>query len=584
MNTHEPPLPLECARVAAILPLLDDPALDPTRAATAHEHLRTCAACRVRRDDYARLDAALRVRYGLASVPRRSTEEIMQHINESPAPDVAASPSTSTAGRPSRLPRPPRRFAGFRPALSGIAAVASVAVVVALAFALFSSRFGFGFGAKYSGPPRYTFAGTTGLFGDVSMVSPNEGWALAQVTKTSTSQQSLHDVTFYHYLNGTWTPVTVQTTQNFANGGVSGFNGTISMDSATDGWAVAHNFNRFSVLLHYSGGTWSEVQGAPDMWTVQALAPNNVWAISGLNDNGSLPTLLHYDGTNWTPQTVLGLPDGKGALVVNVHMLSARDGWALVNLVDLKGSSASLSNGSSASTGGNASGKAKSAQPTATAAPPSPTKPSSPSSSGGSYSPTDTYGLAQYSGGVWTLKTTFSGGEFAGFGTFAMVSDTEGWVLGQKIVAQNGVTEGVPLQQLLYHYKNGHWSTTPVSVSGGGYITLESITMRSADDGWIVGSQSNVRPGTTASNYQQQTILLHYSGGTWRQVRIPNTGTPVNAVTGISFAGDGTAWAAGYVSNLSPSQTVQDTDILAQASPMLWKLSTTDGAWHLYQQ
>ncbi|HKS70755.1 MAG TPA: zf-HC2 domain-containing protein [Ktedonobacterales bacterium] len=578
MNTHEPPLPLECARVAAILPLLDDPALDPTRAATVREHLRTCATCRARRDDYARLDAALRVRYGLASVPRRSTEEIMQHINESPAPAAAAPTSTSMAGRSLRVPhppRPPRRFAGFRPALSGVAAIASVALVVALAFALFSSRFGFGFGARSYGPPHYTFSGTTGLFGDVSMVSPNEGWALAQVTKTPAGTQSLYDVTFYHYLNGIWTPVTVQTTQDFSEGGVSGFNGTISMDSANDGWAVAHNFNRFSVLLHYRGGTWSEVQGAPDIWTIQALAPNNVWAISGLNDNGSLPSLLHYDGTNWTPQTVLGLPDGKGALVVDVHMLSARDGWALVNLADLHGGSAPNNGPSSSATVTPASG-----QPTA--AVPSPTTPPSPPS-GGSYSYTDTYGLAQYAGGMWTLKTTFSGGEFANFGPFAMVSDTEGWALGQKIVAQNGITAGVPLHQLLYHYQNGHWSSTPVSVSGGGYITLESITMRSADDGWIIGSQSNVRPGTTASNYQQQTILLHYSGGTWHQVDIPNTGTPVNAVTGLAFSGDGSGWAAGYVSNISPSSTVQDTDILAQASPMLWKLST-DGAWHLYQQ
>ena len=583
MNTHEPPLPLECARVAAILPLLDDPALDPTRAATAHEHLRACATCRARRDEYARLDAALRTRYGLTSVPRRSTEEIMQHIDESPAPEPAA--PASTAGRPSRAPtRQPhwastrRPYSRLRPALSGVAAVASVAVVVALAFALFSSRFGFGFGVKSYGPPRYTFAGTTGLFGDVSMVAPNEGWALAQVTKTPSGRQPLHDVTLYHYLNGTWTPVTVQTSQDFAEGGVSGFNGTISMDSATDGWAVAHNFNRFSVLLHYSGGTWSQVQGAPNIWTIQALAPNSVWAISGLNDNGSLPSLVHYDGTNWTPQTVLGLPDGKAALVVDLHILSARDGWALVNLADHQGGSAPNNGPSSSAT---ATATPAPGQPTAAA--PSPTAPPSPPS-GGSYSFTETYGLAQYAGGIWTLKTTFSGGEFANFGPFAMVSDTEGWALGQKIVAQNGVTEAVPLHQLLYHYKNGRWSTAPVSVSGGGYIALQSITMRSASDGWIAGSQSNVRPGTTASNYQQQTILLHYDGSHWSQVRAPDTGTPVNAVTGISFASDGTAWAAGYVSNLSPSQTVQDTDILAQASPMLWKLATTDGAWHLYQQ
>jgi hypothetical protein len=580
MNTHQPPLAPECSRVAAILPLLDDPALDPTHAATVHEHLRTCAACRVRRDDYARLDAALRTRYGLASVPRRSTEEIMRHLDEAPIAAPASAPASASASasapaRQLRAPRPPRRFAGFRPAFSGVAAVASVAVVVALAFALFSSRFGFGFGRSF-GPPRYTFPGTTGLLGDVSMVSPNEGWALAQVTKTSTGRQSLHDVTFYHYLNGTWTPVTVQTSEDFSNGGVSGFNGTISMDSATDGWAVAHNFNSFSVLLHYTHGTWSQIQGAPDMWTVQALAPNSVWAIAGLEDHASLPTLLHYDGSGWAPQAIGGLPDGKGAQILSFHMLSGGDGWALVNLVDLPGTVSTPPPGQPTPTVPPTPTATAFAQATPTAAPPPPVVTS------GDYSATSTYGLAKYTNGTWSLKTTFNGDEFTEFGALAMVSDTEGWALGQKIVAQNGITAGVPLQQLLYHYKNGRWSSTPISVSGGGYVTLESVTMRSPSDGWIVGAQSNIRPGNTASDYQQQTILLHYDGSHWSQVSAPDTGTPVNAVTGLAFTSEGSGWAAGYVSNISPSQTVQDTDILAQASPMLW--SYHDGAWHLYQQ
>ena len=579
MNTHQPPLPLDCARVAAILPLLDDPALDPLRAASAQEHLRACAACRARRDDYARLDAALRARYGLASVPRRSTEEIMRHLDESPVPapnlepsPPPTSPSAAASSRRSAAFRPPRRFGGARPALSGIAAVASVAVVAALAFALFSSRFGFGFGAHSFGPPRYSFKGTTGLFADVSMVSPTEGWALAQVTRTAAGEHSLHDVTFYHYLDGTWTPVTVQTSYDFSDGGVSGFNGTISMDSASDGWAVAHNFNRFSVLLHDSGGAWTQVYGAPDLWTIQALAPNSVWAISGLEDHSTLPTLLHYDGSAWTPQAIQGLPDGKGAQVISFRMRSASDGWALVNMVDPQGGAASGNGGSSTSA------TATPAQGQPTSAVPFPTS----AIQGGYYSNTGTYGLAQYSGGAWTLKTTFSGGEFANFGALAMVSDTEGWALGSKIVAQNGVTEVAPMHQLLYHYKDGRWSSTPVNVSGGGYVALQCITMRSPSDGWIVGAQSNVRPGTTASNYQQQTILLHYDGSHWSQVSVPDTGTPVNAVTGLAFTSDGGVWAAGYVSNISPSQTVQDTDILAHASPMLW--SFHDGAWHLYQQ
>ena len=64
----------------------------------------------------------------------------------------------------------------------GWGAVAVVAVLLGMAALLFGGRLGFGVGS--SGPPRPSFAGTQGLLADVSMVSPTEGWALAQVTKT----------------------------------------------------------------------------------------------------------------------------------------------------------------------------------------------------------------------------------------------------------------------------------------------------------------------------------------------------------------------------------------------------------------
>jgi hypothetical protein len=76
--------------------------------------------------------------------------------------------------------------------------------------------------------------------------------------------------------------------------------------------------------------------------------------------------------------------------------------------------------------------------------------------------------------------------------------------------------------------------------------------------------------------------MLHYTGGRWNPVLLPQTNTPVDAITGLAFTADGHAWACGYVSNISASQVVQDTDILAQASPLL--LALQGGAWSLYQQ
>jgi hypothetical protein len=432
----------------------------------------------------------------------------------------------------SQSPASGRALSPNRSILSGVGAFVAVLMLVSLTVVLFSGRLGFGPGAyHFSGPPRYSFPGTQGLFASVSMVSPTEGWALAQITKTPRGTQPLDEVTFYHYLNGTWTPVTVKTSQDFSVGGVSGFNGTISMDSPSDGWAVAHNFNQVSVLLRYAHGVWNEVPTSSDLYLdrLQTLSPRSVWALAGQYNQAAI---VHYDGNKWTPQTIGGLPAGSQAHVVDYHMLSDKEGWALVAL----GSSESVQ-----------------------------------------------YAVVHDTNGTWTVHSTFNAGQFADFGSLAMVSPTEGWALGQKIVADShGVTAHVPLKQVLYHYTNGRWSETPLSIGGLPYPTLEQIVMLSPAEGWIVGAQQASYPGATVSQYQQHTIMLHYVGGQWTQVQVPQTNTPVDAITALAFTPDGRAWACGYVSNVPASQVVQDTDILAQASPLLWSLQ--GNSWTMYQQ
>src|SRR5581483_11571024 len=237
-----------CARIAGLLPLLDDPQLNGKEAESARDHLAGCAYCQAQQEQYRSLDHALRTRYGLTSVPPRPTEEIMQHLTDHEGP-VMTYPSSSR-----RAPTPPRVN------LSGMAAIAAVLVIVTLTVLLFGARLGLGPGGP-TGPAQYSFPGTKGSFAAIAMVSPDEGWALGQILTNWDGHSALHEVTFYHYKSGKWTPVTVQTSEDFTLSGVSGFNGSISMDSPTDGWAVASNFNRFTALFRYSNGQWREVQG-----------------------------------------------------------------------------------------------------------------------------------------------------------------------------------------------------------------------------------------------------------------------------------------------------------------------------------
>jgi hypothetical protein len=517
-----------------ILPILEGGDLDSVTMAVALEHLRTCTHCQREQEHYSALDQAVRDRFGFAPVRPYATEEIMRRITErsqstEQAAPVALNDSTSQRSTHSA------RF--YRPWLSGLGAVAVVAVLLGMAALLFGGRLGFGVGS--GGPPRPSIAGTQGLLADVSMVSPTEGWALAQVTKTPDGKITHNTVTFYHYQNSIWTPVTLTLSARAAStlqqSGIGGFNGSISMDSATDGWAVASDYNAGLVLFHFTGGQWQEVrQGAPsgNLRGIQALSAHSVWAFSGESYNGQPASIFHYDGTTWTRQTIGGVT-GQSRLVT-LQMASDSLGWALM-------------------------------------------------SASGDYG-NPNYTVAQYAGNnTWTVHSSINAGNLGEISGLAMVSPDNGWAFGPRAIdGPSSVTAGKPVPQVLYHYSHGRWQTAPVSLNDGvSFVTLEKIVMRSASDGWIIALDQNQRPGITASGIERHTILLHYDGASWTQAPTPAVGGDASEITGMTFVGD-TGWACGYVAALPSGQDIQDDTLSSYGSPMLW--SYHDGGWTLYQQ
>ncbi len=551
MNTHDTQPSPACGRFATLLPLLDDSETAAAEAAAARDHLQQCPRCRARRAQYAALDSALRARYGLASVTRYSTEEIMRHISER-TEDISDTPA-SRRGASHHTP--------LGDVLRGLGAIACIAALIAVTFALFSSRVHVGHSGKtYTGVPAYTFSGTVGSIASISMVSPTDGWALAQTLKTPKGARPAKEVTLYHYLDGKWFPVYVPISQDFSstgangNGGPGGFNGTISMDSPTDGWAEAANFNRVTVLLHYTGGTWHEVLN-PGAYVggIQALSPHSVWAM-GWPKNETIPcpgavnpgtacmpsgvSLLRFDGTSWRPQSFpASIGIGSGGSILFYHMTSDSSGWALAQI----GTEPSSGNGT-------------------------------------------TYAILLDNGSTWSVLSTYTIGELTNLTSFSMASDTDGWALGQRIVADaSGSTTNVPAKQVLYHYANGHWSEVSLPISGGTWTTLDSITMLSPSDGWIVGTARSAYPGATVADYQAHTILFHYANGRWTQVQTPDANAPVDVVQSLAFSADGgSGWAAGFSADIPASQTVQTDEIPDSAAPMLW--TYRNGTWSVYQQ
>ena len=528
MNHRTPASAITCAQMELLLPLLDDGENNPAYAA-ARDHLRTCAHCQREHARYAALDQAIRERFGVSSVRPYATEDIMRHITERSEQSENSTALSNTPRRPYHI---------SRPWLSGLGAVAVVVVLLGMAALLFGGRFGLGVGSR-GGPPHPSFPGTQGLFADVSMVSPTEGWALAQVTKTPDGKSTPKTVTFYHYQNGLWTPETVTLSPAAATslqmGGVGGFNGAISMDSATDGWAIASNFNNGSVLLRFNDGKWQEVQqDGPhaNLVGIQALSATSIWAYSGTTYYGQIPSVYHFDGTQWTQQTLSGVT--SQSRLVTVQMASDSLGWAIASM-------------------------------------------------SGDYA-NPNYTVFRYTGNnTWSVHSTLNAGSLGEISELAMVSSEEGWAFGPRAIdGPSKITAGKPVPQVLYHYSGGKWRIVPLQfTSGGAFVTLQKIVMRSAHDGWIIAQVQNMQPGVTASGIEKHTILLHYDGSTWTEAQTPDVGGDASAITGMSFAGE-SGWACGFVATLPDGQTIQDSDVPSYGSPMLWTYQ--NGGWALYQQ
>ncbi|HKW23398.1 MAG TPA: hypothetical protein VJO13_18600, partial [Ktedonobacterales bacterium] len=452
MNHRTPASAITCAQMELILPILDDGENDPAYAA-ARDHLRTCAHCQWEHARYVALDHAVREQFGFSSVRPYATEDIMRHITERSEHTENSTPLSSD-------PRHPHHIS--RPWLSGLGAVAVVVVLLGMAALLFGGRLGLGVGSR-GGPPQPSFPGTQGLFADVSMVSPAEGWAMAQVTKTPDGKSTPNTVTFYHYQNGLWTPETVTLSAAAATtlrtGGVGGFNGAISMDSATDGWAMARNFNVGSVLFHFTGGTWQEAQqGLPgqNLAGIQAISAHSVWVFNDPFSSGA-PAIFHFDGASWTQQTINANIGAHGQILA-LRMVSDSQGWALMK----------------------------------------------PSQDYGD----PNYTILKYTGNnTWTTHSTLNAGNLGEISGLAMVSSEEGWAFGPRAIdGPSKITAGKPVPQVLYHYSGGKWRSVPLQFSSGGtFITLQKIVMRSAHDGWIIAQEQNMRPGVTASGIEKHT-------------------------------------------------------------------------------
>lgn len=119
--------------------------------------------------------------------------------------------------------------------------------------------------------------------------------------------------------------------------------------------------------------------------------------------------------------------------------------------------------------------------------------------------------------------------------SIAMTSATDGWAAGEQLAtgqyaARNHDAAGLAL----YHFTGGHWQS--VTLPGASQLSAGSLTLLSADDGWLT---ADIGLGANTSG----AALFYLHNGAWSPVSVPARIAAFSANAGI--VGPDDAWFAG---------------------------------------
>ena len=112
-----------------------------------------------------------------------------------------------------------------------------------------------------------------------------------------------------------------------------------------------------------------------------------------------------------------------------------------------------------------------------------------------------------------------------GLDSISMTSPDDGWIIG---------TNDDALSSVLLHLVAGRWQLVTIPLPQAAGTLFQSLSMLSPTEGWAVGTVEEVPPTGPAIKLPRVTVLQHYVAGTWQLVAPPNA--PLAVITSFSCA------------------------------------------------
>jgi hypothetical protein len=277
----------------------------------------------------------------------------------------------------------------------------------------------------------------------------------------------------------------------------------VSAVSGSDAWAVGRQNSTGvfkTLILHWNGTAWSKVKSPSpsladaELMGVSAVSGSDAWAVGWYWNRTGTATdtlILHWNGTAWTqvksPNPSSDPPYIPANSLDGVSARSGSDAWAVGDYLANDGLSHAL--------------------------------------------------IVHWNGTAWTRVNSPTAPRYTDFGLTGVsaVSGSDAWAVGNYSSLDNPGAS----RTLVLHWNGTAWSKINSPTPNPNDLNfLQGVSARSDSDAWAVGNYWN-------TSGLSRSLILHWNGTAWTQVKSPNPGPMANRLSGVSARSGSDAWAVG---------------------------------------